>query len=107
MRLIQKGLHLLISLCFSLWLLLFCLDETKIRQKEISIKGSLCYKQMEQISKKNIVPEFITGCFKMSLHIIKNQSLYYFPPYCFEIYAWHFKLETANQGTSPRSLLWS
>lgn len=29
---------------------LFCLDKTKIRQKEISIKGSFCNEQMEQIS---------------------------------------------------------
>lgn len=29
---------------------LFGLDKTKIRQKEISIKGSFCNEQMEQIS---------------------------------------------------------
>lgn len=74
-------MHLLISLRFSLWLLLFCLDETTIRQKGISIKGSLCYEQMEQISEKHIAPEFITRCFKMNLHVIKNESSYYFPPY--------------------------
>lgn len=81
MRLIQKAVHLLISLCFSLWLLFFCLDETKIRQKEISIRGSLCYEQMEQVSKEHIAPEFITGCFKISFHVTKNESSYYFPSY--------------------------
>lgn len=47
MGLIQNSVHLLISL----WQILFCLDESKIRQKEIGIKGS--YEQMEKISKKH------------------------------------------------------
>lgn len=70
MGLTQKGVHLLISLCFGRWQLLFYLDESKIRQKEIGIKGS--YEQTEKISKKCIATEFITGCFKMSLHIVSS-----------------------------------
>jgi len=52
MRLIKKCVHLLIMLCFGLRLCLFCLDETKIRQKEISVKGSLYSEPMGQTSKK-------------------------------------------------------
>lgn len=52
MRLIKKCAHLLIMLSFGLRLCLFCLDETKIRQKEISVKGSLYSEPMGQTSKK-------------------------------------------------------
>jgi len=51
------------------------------KTEERSIKGSLRCKQTEQISKKYIASKFITGCFKMSLHVIKNEPSYYFPLY--------------------------